>query len=160
MWWLYKVRYNIICRGEPQTRTHGLGSRFRFHVKPVFPFTLCAYYQHLRRIPCPSLWLHPRNHSLVNTWESQVRAAGTIAHRFGHCICSKLKYMLCTKYVHVQKWIRACEQSVYVVCALGWFIKWVVIVTIIIFIYCNWVVTRWQWLFYMYRKHGIGYYWI
>ena len=29
---------------------------------------------------------------------------------------------------------------------------------IIIFIYCNWVVTRWQWLFYMYTKYEIGYY--
>ena len=29
---------------------------------------------------------------------------------------------------------------------------------IIIFINCNWVVTRWQWLFYMYTKHEIGYY--
>ena len=29
---------------------------------------------------------------------------------------------------------------------------------LIIFIYCNWVVTRWQWLFYMYTKHEIGYY--
>ena len=28
----------------------------------------------------------------------------------------------------------------------------------IIFIYCNWVVTRWQWLFYMYTKYEIGYY--
>ena len=28
---------------------------------------------------------------------------------------------------------------------------------IIIFIYCNWVVTRWQWLCYMYTKHEIGY---
>ena len=26
-----------------------------------------------------------------------------------------------------------------------------------IFIYCNWVVTRWQWLFYMYEKYEIGY---
>ena len=29
---------------------------------------------------------------------------------------------------------------------------------IIIFIYCNWVVSRWQWLFYMYTKYEIGYY--
>ena len=29
---------------------------------------------------------------------------------------------------------------------------------IIIIIYCNLVVTRWQWLFYMYTKHEIGYY--
>jgi len=29
---------------------------------------------------------------------------------------------------------------------------------IIIFINCNWVVTRWQWLFYMYTKHENGYY--
>ena len=31
---------------------------------------------------------------------------------------------------------------------------------IIIFIYCNWVVTRWQWFCYMYTKHEIGYYYI
>jgi len=29
---------------------------------------------------------------------------------------------------------------------------------IIIIIYCNWVVTRWQWLFYMYTKYEIGHY--
>ena len=28
---------------------------------------------------------------------------------------------------------------------------------IIIFIYCNWFFTRWQWLFYIYTKHEIGY---
>jgi len=32
-----------------------------------------------------------------------------------------------------------------------------IIIIIIIFIYCNWVVTRWQWLFYMYTKYEIGY---
>ena len=31
-------------------------------------------------------------------------------------------------------------------------------IIIIIIINCNWVVTRWQWLFYMYTKHEIGYY--
>ena len=36
----------------------------------------------------------------------------------------------------------------------------IIIIIIIIFIHCNWVVTRWQWLFYMYTKHEIGYYWI
>jgi len=29
---------------------------------------------------------------------------------------------------------------------------------IYLFINCNWVVTRWQWLFYMYTKHEIGHY--
>jgi len=33
----------------------------------------------------------------------------------------------------------------------------VLYLTIIIFINCSWVVTRWQWLFYMYTKHEIGY---
>jgi len=28
---------------------------------------------------------------------------------------------------------------------------------IIIIINCDWVVTRWQWLFYMYTKYEIGY---
>ena len=34
----------------------------------------------------------------------------------------------------------------------------IIILIIIIFIHCNWVVTRWQWLFYMYTEHEIGYY--
>jgi len=32
-----------------------------------------------------------------------------------------------------------------------------IIIIIIIIINCNWVVTRWQWLFYMYKKYEIGY---
>ena len=31
-------------------------------------------------------------------------------------------------------------------------------IIIIIIINCGWVVTRWQWLFYMYTKYEIGYY--
>ena len=31
------------------------------------------------------------------------------------------------------------------------------IIIIIIFINCNWVVSRWQWLFYMYTEYKIGY---
>ena len=34
----------------------------------------------------------------------------------------------------------------------------IISIIIIIIIYCNWVVTRWQWLFHMYTKHEIGYY--
>ena len=34
----------------------------------------------------------------------------------------------------------------------------IIIIIIIIFFNCNWVVVRWQWLFYMYTKHEIGYY--
>jgi len=34
----------------------------------------------------------------------------------------------------------------------------IIIIVIIIIMNCNWVVTRWQWLFYMYTKHEIGYY--
>jgi len=36
--------------------------------------------------------------------------------------------------------------------------KIIIIIIIIIIIYCNWVVTRWQWLFYMQTKHEVGYY--
>ena len=31
------------------------------------------------------------------------------------------------------------------------------IIIVIIIINCNWVVTRWQWLFYMYTKYENGY---
>jgi hypothetical protein len=34
----------------------------------------------------------------------------------------------------------------------------IIISRIIIIINCNWVDTRWQWLFYMYTKYEIGYY--
>jgi len=33
----------------------------------------------------------------------------------------------------------------------------IIIIIIIIIINCNWVVTRWQWLFYMYTKYEVGY---
>ena len=33
----------------------------------------------------------------------------------------------------------------------------IIIVIIIISINCNWVVTRWQWLFYMYTKYEADY---
>ena len=34
----------------------------------------------------------------------------------------------------------------------------IIIIIINIIINCNWVVTRWRWLFYMYTKYEIGYY--
>ena len=34
----------------------------------------------------------------------------------------------------------------------------IIIIIITIIINCNWVVTRWQWLFYMYTKYELGYY--
>jgi len=40
------------------------------------------------------------------------------------------------------------------------FIIIISIITTIIIIDCNWFVTRWQWLFYIYTKHEIGYYYI
>ena len=33
----------------------------------------------------------------------------------------------------------------------------IIIIIIIIIINCNWVVTRWQWLFYMCTEYEIGY---
>ena len=33
----------------------------------------------------------------------------------------------------------------------------IIIIIIIIIINCNWVVTRWQWLFYMFIEYEIGY---
>jgi len=33
----------------------------------------------------------------------------------------------------------------------------IIIIIIIIFITCNWIVTRWQWIFYNNTKYEIGY---
>jgi len=40
----------------------------------------------------------------------------------------------------------------------NWIVQISIKYVIIIFIYCNWVVSRWQWLFYMYTRYEIGYY--
>ena len=32
----------------------------------------------------------------------------------------------------------------------------IIIVVVVVIINCNWVVTWWQWLFYMYTKYEIG----
>jgi len=31
----------------------------------------------------------------------------------------------------------------------------ILLLFVYLFIYCNWIVTRWHWLFYMYTKHEI-----
>jgi len=135
VFWSESSYSSTMCRGEPQTRTHGMGSRSWFHIKPVFPPPLPNYYLFLKRIPYRPLRSCPRNRPLVNSWEGQSLAATTVLQRFGHCICSELKYGECTKYVRVEAWTRACEQSVYVVCVPGWFIKWVVIVMVMCYCY-------------------------
>jgi len=35
--------------------------------------------------------------------------------------------------------------------------EFIIVIIIIIIINYKWVVTRWQWLFYMYKKYEIGY---
>jgi len=45
-----------------------------------------------------------------------------------------------------------------IVRCLRWLEIVMIIIIIIIIINCNWVVTRWQWSFYMYTKYEIGYY--
>ena len=32
-----------------------------------------------------------------------------------------------------------------------------IIILVVVVVNCNWVVSRWQWLFYMYTKYEIGY---
>jgi hypothetical protein len=46
--------------------------------------------------------------------------------------------------------------AVLIVCSIVVKIGYLII--IIIIINRNWVVTRWQWLFYVYTKYEIGYY--
>jgi len=131
-----------MCRGELQTRTYGQSSSFYFTLN-LFPFppletTDCSCDGFLT---AHSLVV-PSDRPLVKSWESQSLAAATIPQRFGHCTCSNLKYLECTKYVRVQAWTRACEQSVYVLCVPGWFIKWVVIVMVMCYLHQYQTSTR------------------
>ena len=77
----------------------------------------------------------------------------------GRCLCFYMIFLL--KYLFAIVVIVGCPSTVGVPkCFKAWSFnnnnnnK----IIIIIFIYCNWVVTRWQWLFYTYTKHEIGYY--
>jgi len=62
---------HLLCRGEPQTRTRGLGSRFWFHVKPVFPSLPLKLIPVPETDSLPSLLSYPRNCPLVNTGSSK-----------------------------------------------------------------------------------------
>jgi len=56
------------------------------------------------------------------------------------------------------KRVRVCRHVTGIVgcaCLIYTYIIYKLII-IIIFINCNWVVTRWQWLFYMYTEYEIG----
>ena len=112
-----------------------LGSRFWFHVKPVFPPLP------LRLLPVPetnSLPLTLVVSSEPFTWE-QLRESRSCSHsymhRFGHSVYSKLKYVVCTKYICVQAWKRVCEWSVYVVGVKGLFIKLIVVVMVMCYLH-------------------------
>ena len=52
--------------------------------------------------------------------------------------------MECTKYVRVQAWTRAFEQSVYVVCVPRCFIKYVVIVMVMCYCYGDVLLLWWR----------------
>jgi len=68
-------------------------------------------------------------------------------------VCIKFVVILYTSiHCRVQKF------HLYIPTVFCWLLMMMMMIIIIIFIYCNWVVTRWQWLFYMCTKHEIGYY--
>ena len=82
-----------------------------------------------------------------------------------NCLINAPKWCLVSRYIRVVWWFDLTGE----VTALGSvlkelavpqpvkkFITIIIIIIIIIIVYCNWVVTRWQWLFYMYTKYEIG----
>ena len=73
----------VLCRGEPRTWSHGLGSRFWFHVNPVsHPLPLNHYLFH-RPIPYRPLRSRPLNPPPVNRPEHQLHAAATVPQHWG-----------------------------------------------------------------------------
>jgi len=91
---------HLLCRGESQTRTRGLGLRFRFHVKPVFPSLPLHYYLFLRRI----------------LTDHSGRILGTVHYYIVEKV-KVLQLQLCHKdsgTVHVLSWSMGSVQSTYV----------------------------------------------
>ena len=64
-------------------------------------------------------------------------------------------YLLFNSHQQYEKELTVNGNIIYVQVTKAW--GEVDIIIIIMFINCNWVVTRWQWLFYMYTKYEIGY---
>ena len=62
--------------------------------------------------------------------------------------------LISSKVVHLIFIVLFCYYFVLVIIII---IIIIIIIVIIIFINCSWVVTRWQWLFYMCTKYEAGY---
>jgi len=58
---------------------------------------------------------------------------------------------------HATRHTLHCVHNVLPYPILQFYMTRVIIIIIIIIINCNWIVTRWQRLFYMYTKYEIGY---
>ena len=78
------------------------------------------------------------------------------------CVCECVCVSVCVcewvcecVWLRARVWVWVCVSVCVSVCMCGCF---KLIIIIIIFICCNWVVNRWQWLFYTCTKHEIGYY--
>jgi len=80
-------------------------------------------------------------------------------------LCSiKILSENCAIYeVNVEKYGTAWQATagilvwcMWLACQLNYY-HYIVVVVVVVVINCNWVVTQWQWLFYMYTKYKIGY---
>ena len=83
-------------------------------------------------------------------WECKSEHNAYVKYAEAKCC---LTYSIAVSEVHCVQGLTSCRSTLQR--PQSWIL--IIILTIITFINCNWVVTRWQWLFYMYTKHEIGY---
>ena len=95
----------------------------------------------------PVLYMQTDIHSRYCTWRpiysfDHISLSSSLnAKWFGRKVLEKTKNTFCAQYIFFSENSGAYE--------IMWKIIIIIIITIIMFVNCNWVVTRWQWLFYM-----------
>ena len=95
----------------------------------------------------PVLYMQTDIHSRYCTWRpiysfDHISLSSSLnAKWFGRKVLEKTKNTFCAQYIFFSENSGAYE--------IMWKIIIIIIIIIIMFVNCNWVVTRWQWLFYM-----------
>ena len=111
-------------------------------VSPLEPYMVYVLVFYLVCVVCPThLNLHGSITHII--FDEEHRSWNSLWCRFLHCSVALFHIYLCTQF-----WISPAY-VLYIISGSKFYTHIIIIIIIIIFIYCNWVVARWQWLFYM-----------
>ena len=138
----------VVCLGSQTTQLLSVPKQ----ITPQYahPYLLSHLIKSLKTVSCIFFCAHRRRKLLGTNLTFTSPCITNIFSQYNqhdatfHNLCISVRRSTCVRPLLLPAWRLAAGSSNNI------------IIIIIIFIYCNWVVTRWQWLFYMYTKHKIG----